>query len=33
LIAAVGSRMIEASARKLAGDFFQKFSEVLQRAN
>ena len=33
LVAAVGSRMIEAAARKLAGDFFQKFCETLRRAN
>jgi len=32
LIAAVGSRMIEAAAKKLAGDFFRTFSEALQQA-
>ena len=32
LIAAVGSRMIEAAAKKLAGDFFQAFSEALPQA-
>jgi len=30
LIAAVGSRMIEAAAKKMAADFFQKFSAVLE---
>ena len=30
LIAAVGSRMIEAAAKKLAGEFFQKFSEEFE---
>ena len=31
LIAAVGSRMIEAAAKKLIGDFFQKLSDVLKK--
>ena len=31
LIAAVGSRMVEATAKKLAGDFFQRFSQALER--
>ena len=30
LIAAVGSRMVEAAAKKLAGEFFQKFSQVIE---
>ncbi|TMQ00946.1 MAG: carbon monoxide dehydrogenase subunit G [Verrucomicrobia bacterium] len=30
LIAAVGSRMIEAAAKKMADDFFQRFSTALQ---
>jgi carbon monoxide dehydrogenase subunit G len=30
LIAAVGSRMVEAAAKKLAGEFFLKFSQVIQ---
>ncbi|MBI2948222.1 MAG: carbon monoxide dehydrogenase subunit G [Verrucomicrobia bacterium] len=30
LIAAVGSRVVEAAAKKLAGDFFQKFSQVIE---
>jgi carbon monoxide dehydrogenase subunit G len=29
LIAAVGSRMIEAAAKKLAEEFFKKFSEII----
>jgi len=31
LIAAVGSRMIEAAAKKMAADFFQRFSTALER--
>ena len=31
LIAAVGSRMIEAAAKKMAADFFQRFSAALER--
>jgi carbon monoxide dehydrogenase subunit G len=30
LIAAVGSRMVEAAAKKMAADFFQKFSAALE---
>ena len=30
LIAAVGSRMIEAAAKKMAADFFQRFSTALE---
>ena len=30
LIAAVGSRMVEAAAKKMATDFFQKFSTALE---
>lgn len=30
LIAAVGSRVIEAAAKKLAGEFFQKFAELMK---
>jgi carbon monoxide dehydrogenase subunit G len=30
LIAAVGSRLIEAAARKLADEFFKKFAEIVQ---
>ncbi|MBI2925900.1 MAG: carbon monoxide dehydrogenase subunit G [Verrucomicrobia bacterium] len=30
LIAAVGSRVIEAAAKKLAGEFFQRFSALVQ---
>ena len=33
LIAAVGSRMIEAAAKKLAAEFFEKFSHVLTKEN
>ena len=29
LIAAVGSRVVEAAAKKLAGEFFQKFAQVM----
>ncbi|MBM3838350.1 MAG: carbon monoxide dehydrogenase subunit G [Verrucomicrobia bacterium] len=30
LIAAVGSRVVEAAAKKLAGEFFQKFAETIK---
>ncbi|MBI4663593.1 MAG: carbon monoxide dehydrogenase subunit G [Verrucomicrobia bacterium] len=31
LIAAVGSRVVEAAAKKLAGEFFQKFTQILAK--
>lgn len=32
MIAAIGSRLIEAAAKKMADDFFKKFGELMKRA-
>jgi carbon monoxide dehydrogenase subunit G len=32
MIAAIGSRLIEAAAKKMADDFFKKFGELMKQA-